>query len=141
MEPALYPPAGGQVMDLFTLETVEIKLTDLPAGRLARKRGRNCRISMKSAGTTSSPASRQAGGRQMLWYVEVNPPAGGQVEYTLSKGADYVFRLKADAFNLYDKTGKVVDMQKKLRRTGESAYTRLPAGRNSLICTTKLGLS
>jgi hypothetical protein len=52
MEFALYPPAGGQVMDIFTLETVEIKLTDLSADRQARKQGKNYRTSKKSAGMT-----------------------------------------------------------------------------------------
>jgi hypothetical protein len=44
------------------------------------------------------------------------------IEYAVSRGANYVFRMKAEAFNLYDEKGQLVDMKKKNRRMRESAY-------------------
>jgi hypothetical protein len=102
MEFALYPPAGGQVMDIFTLETVEIKLTDEKTGEKLSN--------FDEIGWNDIIMGDRAYGTLK------------SIEYAQSKGADYVFRLKADAFNLYDGCGELVDMQKKLRRMKESAY-------------------
>jgi len=90
------------MMDIFTLEASEIKLTDEKTGE------------------------KLSNFEEIGWNdIIIGDRAYGtlkSIEYALSRGADYVFRLKADAFNLYDETGKQVDMKKKIRRMRESAY-------------------
>ena len=90
------------MMDIFTLEATEIKLTDEKTGE------------------------KLSNFEEIGWNdIIVGDRAYGtlkSIEYALSCKADYVFRLKADAFNLYDETGRQVDMKKKIRRMREAAY-------------------
>ena len=90
------------LMDIFTLEAVEINLTDEETGEKMEN--------FKKIGCGDIIV-----GDRMYGTIK-------SIEYTTSKGADYVFRLKTDAFNLYDEGGKLVDMKKKIRRMRESAY-------------------
>jgi hypothetical protein len=46
------------------------------------------------------------------------------MEYARNAGADYLIRLKSNAFNLYNEKGEKVDLEKKIRRMGESAYKK-----------------
>jgi IS4 transposase len=90
------------MLDIFSLEAAEIKLTDEKCGEKLENYETVSRgdiiIGDRAYGTLKS------------------------IEYAYNRMADYVFRLKADAFNLYDGTGKLVDMKKKIRRMRESAY-------------------
>jgi hypothetical protein len=90
------------MMDMFTLESVEIKLTDEKTGE------------------------KLSNFEEIGWNDIIMGDRGygtlKSIEYALSKGADYVFRLKSGSFNLYDGDGKQVDMQKKIRRMRETTY-------------------
>jgi hypothetical protein len=90
------------MVDLFTLETAELKLTDEKTGE------------------------KLSNFDNIGWNDIIMGDRGygtlKSIEYALSKGADYVFRLKSESFNLYDVNGKQVDMQKKIRRMRESSY-------------------
>jgi hypothetical protein len=74
------------MMDIFTLETVEIKLTDEKTGE------------------------KLSNFEEIGWNDIIMGDRGygtlKSIEYALSKGADYVFRLKSESFNLYDGDGK-----------------------------------
>jgi len=89
-------------MDIFSLEATEIKLTDEQTGE-------------KLSNFEEIGWNDIIVGDRMYGTLK-------SIEYAESKGADYVFRLKTDAFNLYDESGKLVDMKKKIRRMRESAY-------------------
>jgi hypothetical protein len=93
------------LMDLFTFETIEMKLTDSSEGeKLSQyremQRG-DIIVADRVYGTLKS------------------------IEYTLSCGCDYVLRLKANAFNLYDKAGKQIDISKKIEKMKQGAYKEL----------------
>ena len=89
-------------VDIFTLEAAEIKLTDEKTGEklsnFEKIRRGDIIIGDRAYGTIKS------------------------IEYAVSQGADYIFRLKAEAFNLYDANGKKIDMKKRIRRMRMSAY-------------------
>jgi len=82
------------LMDLFTLETIETKLTDYREGEKLSQyteiQTGDIVIADRAYGTTKS------------------------IEYAKSRGCDYVIRLRANAFTLYDATGKQVDIAKKI---------------------------
>jgi hypothetical protein len=93
------------LMDLFTLETIEMKLTNYKEGeklsQYSEIHSRDIVVADRAYGTTKS------------------------IEYTLSRGCDYVLRLRAKAFNLYDEFGKQVDIAKKIEKMKQGAHKDL----------------
>jgi hypothetical protein len=93
------------LMDLFTLETIETKLTDYREGEKL------------SQYTEMQPGDIVVADRA---YGTIK-----SIEYTLGCGCDYVLRLKSNAFNLYDKSGKRVDIAEKIEKMKQGAYKEL----------------
>jgi IS4 transposase len=92
-------------MDLFTLETIEMKLTDYREGE-----------------KLSHYAELYAGD------IIVGDRAYGSIksiEYAMEKGADYVLRLKSTAFNLYNEAGTQIDLKLKIEKMKQGAYKEL----------------
>ena len=88
--------------DLFTLECIEAKVTDYETGEKL--------TNFEDIGQGDIVVGDRAYGTLK------------SIEYAVSKGADYVIRLKANAFNLYDEKGEKVDLAKKIRRMNGAAY-------------------
>jgi len=93
------------LMDLFTLETIEMKLTDNKEGE---KLSQYCEIHQGDI-----VVADRAYGTQK------------SIEYALSRGSDYVIRLKSNSFNLYDESGNCVDIAKKIEKMKQGAYKEL----------------
>jgi len=93
------------LMDLFTLETIEMKFTDYKEGE------------------------------KLTHYTEINKGdiivgdrAYGNlksIEYALGCGCDYVLRLKASAFNLYDGSGNLIALTKEIEKMKQGSYKEL----------------
>jgi len=93
------------LMDLFTLETIEMKLTDYGEGEKLNQyteiqRG-DIVVADRAYGTLKS------------------------IDYALSRECDYVLRLKANAFNLYDERGRQINIEKKIEKMKEGTYKEL----------------
>jgi hypothetical protein len=93
------------LMDLFTLETIEMKLTDYQEGEKL------------SQYTEIQPGDIVAADKM---YGTLK-----SIEYALSCGCDYVLRLKTKPFNLYDEAEKLVDISEKIKDMQEGSYTEL----------------
>ena len=93
------------LMDLFTLETIEMKLTDYHEGEKLNQyteihRG-DIVVGDRAYGTLKS------------------------IDYVLSRESDYVLRLKAKAFNLYEESGRQVDIERKIEKMKQGTYKEL----------------
>jgi len=95
------------LMDIFTMETKEIKLTDEKTGEKLENFEKIVKddivIGDRAYGTIKS------------------------IEYAQRQGADYIFRLKSNAFKIYDEKGKEINVEKRIRRMRESAYKEFDA--------------
>jgi hypothetical protein len=93
------------LMDLFTLETIEMKLTDYREGEKLSQyteiQPGDIVVADKMYGTLKS------------------------IEYALSCGCDYVLRLKTNSFNLYDKNGVQTDIARKIENMQQGTCTEL----------------
>jgi hypothetical protein len=90
------------MVDIFSLESVEIKLSDEKTGEKLsnfEKVGWNdIIIGDRAYGTVKS------------------------IEYALGRGADYILRLKSGAFNLYGGDGKLIDIKKEIEMMEEETH-------------------
>jgi hypothetical protein len=93
------------LMDLFTLETIEVKVTDYREGEKLNQyteiQSGDIVVADRMYGTLKS------------------------TEYALRRGCDYVIRLKSNAFNLYDAFGVQVDIAKKVEKMKQGAHKEL----------------
>jgi len=93
------------LMDLFTLEAIEVKLTDYREGEKLKQYTEmhpgDIVVADRAYGTTKS------------------------IEYALSRGCDYVLRLKSNAFYLYDAAGRQIDVPGKIGKMKDGAYKEL----------------
>ena len=93
------------LMDLFTLETIEIKVTDYKEGEKLSQyqeiQSGDIVVADRAYGTLKS------------------------IEYAVSRGSDYVLRLKANSFNVYDKSGECIDIAKRIEKMKQGTYKAL----------------
>jgi hypothetical protein len=93
------------LMDLFTLETIEMKLTDNREGeklsQYSEMQSGDIVVADRVYGTLKS------------------------IEYALSCGCDYVLRLKSNPFNLYDATEARVELSEKIKKMKQGEYKEL----------------
>jgi len=92
-------------MDIFTLETIEMKLTDYKEGeklsQYSELQAKDIVVADRVYGTLKS------------------------IEYALSRGCDYVLRLKSNPFNLYDEFGGQIDIAERIKKMKQGAYAEL----------------
>jgi hypothetical protein len=93
------------LMDLFTLETIEMKLTDYKEGeklsQYTEMQPGDIVIADRAYGTLKS------------------------IEYAMNRDCDYVLRLKSKSFNLYDESCNCVDIAEKIGDMKQGSYTEL----------------
>jgi hypothetical protein len=93
------------MLDIFTLEAKEIKLTD---------------------GKTGEKLSNFA---EIGWNdIVMGDRAYGtlkSIEYAKDRGADYIVRLKSGAFNVYDGDGNRIDIRKEIDEMQEDSYKKM----------------
>jgi hypothetical protein len=93
------------LMDLYTLETIEMKLTDYHEGEKLSQYGEiqqgDIVVGDRAYGTLKS------------------------IEYALSRSSDYVLRLKSNPFNLYEQTRKQIDVAEKIEKMKAGTYKEL----------------
>jgi hypothetical protein len=101
------------MLDLFTLDTLEMKLTGSDCGEKLtnfNKLGKNdLMLCDRVYGTLTS------------------------INYAISNGSDYCIRLRGNAFNLYDENGNKVDLSELLSDMLEESYISLDLFRNASI--------
>jgi hypothetical protein len=90
------------MQDIFTLETIELKLTD---GRTGEKLSNFEKVDWND--------------------IIIGDRAYGTlktIEYASKRGADYIVRLKSGAFNVYNKDGQQIDIKKEIETMREGTY-------------------
>jgi hypothetical protein len=95
------------MMDIFTLEANEIKLTDEKTGE------------------------KLSNFNEIGWNdIIIGDRAYGtikSIEYARERGADYILRLKSGSFNIYDDDGKKIDIRSNIDDMKEEEYKKIEA--------------